>query len=118
MIFVQEEKEKMRPIDADELKKKLADELSDALGETDFTDGLQHGLKLAIELAEETPIADAEPIRHGHWEKSKDDNDRWRCSRCGNVYIGFNGIHSTFAEICYYCPNCGAKMDDEVEEDE
>ena len=66
MTFVHEEKEKMILIDADELKIKLADELRDALGETDFTDGLQHGLKLAISLAEETPLADAKPIRHGH----------------------------------------------------
>lgn len=94
----------MRLIDADELKIKLADELSDALGETDFTDGLHHGLKLAISLAEETPIADAKPIRHGHW------NSRqlvYECSECG--HMGYSDMN--------YCPNCGAKMD-EVEEDE
>lgn len=68
-----------------------------------------------MQWVEHERALDAEPIRHGHWEKSKDDNDRWRCSHCGNVYIGFNGIDSTFAEICYYCPHCGAKMD-EVEE--
>lgn len=91
-----------RLIDADELKKKLADELSDALGETDFIDGLQHGLKLAIELAEETPTVDAEPIRHGHWVSRI---KIYECSECG--FAGYPEMN--------YCPWCGAKMD-EVEE--
>lgn len=100
----------MRLIDADELKIKLADELSDALGETDFTDGLQHGLKLAISLAEETPLVDAKPIRHGHWERVCDAYTYWyACSECGErrPYGEFrNEINAP------YCYRCGAKMDE------
>jgi hypothetical protein len=107
----------MRLIDADELKIKLADELSDALGETDFTDGLHYGLKLAISLAEETPLADAKPIRHGHWIGIDDEPcESYECDKCGYITedIGCNyGIPNNFN----YCPNCGAKMDTKGEEE-
>lgn len=69
-------------------------------------------MKDAIENA---PTVDTE--RHGHWEKLNDDNDRWRCSHCGWAFIGFNGMHTTFAEMCDYCPHCGALMDKEVEDE-
>lgn len=60
----------------------------------------------------EIPSADAAPVRHGHWVESFKVNApptlrlRWICSWCGNVQTyGATG----------YCPNCGAKMDEEVE---
>lgn len=68
------------------------------------------GFRECIDIVNYEPRVIAEPIRHGQWEKSKGDNDRWRCSHCGYTYIGFNGADTTFAEMCNYCPNCGAKM--------
>ena len=94
----------MRLIDADELLKPVG-----CYNPIKYTH--EYGEVVKVEDITQMPTVEAEPIRHGHWEKSKDDNDRWRCSYCGHVYIGFNGIDSTFAEICYYCPHCGAKMD-------
>lgn len=105
----------MRLIDGDNVKENLYQMLIDELGDTDYVDGLRQGIEMAIEVIDEHITVDAEPIRHGHWEKSKDDNDRWRCSHCGWVFIGFNGMHTTFAEMCDYCPCCGTRMD-EVEE--
>lgn len=59
------------------------------------------------------PAADVEPVRHGRWERCFED---WRqqiegdkCSLCRFEYYG-TGI-SRFL----YCPNCGAKMDLEGE---
>lgn len=109
----------MRLIDADELKIKLADELSDALGETDFTDGLHHGLHLAISLAEETPLADAKPIRHGYWNilTPQDDDGGWvaiRCSNC-NFTTPYASSRKEIEEngfVYHYCMYCGAKMDE------
>lgn len=64
----------------------------------------------------ESPIIDAEPVRHGQWETkeytTEDSFDDWIvihheevCSECGKG----QGERSKF------CPNCGAKMDGEVE---
>lgn len=64
----------------------------------------------------ESPIIDAEPVRHGQWETkeytTEDSFDNWIvihheevCSECGKG----QGERSKF------CPNCGAKMDGEAE---
>jgi Zn finger protein HypA/HybF involved in hydrogenase expression len=61
---------------------------------------------LITDAIEETPTVDAKPVKHGHW--------RWHgsyytCSVCGEEQYGVDTGR-------YYCPNCGAKMD-EVEDD-
>ena len=61
----------------------------------------------------ELPIIDTEPVRHGRWETKvyTTESDGWIteyreevCSECGEGQIG----------ISNYCPNCGAKMDDDT----
>ena len=58
----------------------------------------------------DAPTIEAEPIRHGHWEKGIDMfGNYYRCSVCDStedIGWGFD-----------YCPNCGARMD-EVTDDE
>ena len=58
-------------------------------------------------------IGKLEPVQHGRWIQSKTVPYYHYCSRCGvpqkmekscNIYVHI-----------YYCPNCGAKMDAEVE---
>lgn len=55
------------------------------------------------------PTVDAEPVRHGKWIYIDDDivTDKpiFRCSECGEMR----------ANRCNYCPNCGAKMEEESE---
>lgn len=67
---------------------------------------------------EEFPAADVAPVKHGRWvmtlytTSSKRgrvvSNKKFACSECGYG----NGRKQT-----NYCPNCGAKMDLEVEND-
>lgn len=53
------------------------------------------------------PAADVAPVRHGHWDTGY-FHDRV-CSCCLHPDNDINDYaHS-------YCPNCGAKMDEEVE---
>ena len=52
------------------------------------------------------PRVDAEPVRHGHWMWF----DGVYCSVC-NYKLQITGLPS-------YCPNCGAKMDEEVKNGE
>ena len=46
------------------------------------------------------PAVDAEPVRHGRWEQGM------RCPYCGQIDLAKPN----------YCPNCGAKLDAEVQE--
>lgn len=78
----------------------------------DFRHGEINGLNWACDIIEAMPSADVAPVRHGRWVESFKVNapptlrSRWTCSWCGNV--------QTYG-ITDYCPNCGAKMDEESE---
>lgn len=61
------------------------------------------------ELLKAIPNADVVEIRHGHWESLYWAFDYYRCSECG-----FEQKLEEFP----YCPNCGAKMDEESGEDD
>ena len=85
-------------------REKLNDMLEDFCVNETFYDAMQT-----------IPAADVEPVRHGHWKKSKGyerptengfvHDDRYVCDCCGwgcccETKLDFN-----------FCPNCGAKMD-------
>ena len=53
---------------------------------------------------QEAPAVDAAPVVHGHWINQDSTYTRYQCSVCGERNYG--GYES-------YCPNCGAKMDEE-----
>lgn len=55
------------------------------------------------ELLEDTPAADVVKVKHGYWIEGKTLE---KCSVCGKK--GFPDW--------YYCPHCGAKMDDTPKE--
>lgn len=52
-------------------------------------------------VIDKMPTIDAVPVVHGHWIGSDYD----KCSLCGCMELGRT----------YYCPHCGAKMDEEVD---
>ena len=54
------------------------------------------------------PSIDAEPVRHGHWDFNYGNPlaGNFVCSEC----------LEEFDQCTYYCPNCGAKMDEELSE--
>ena len=80
----------MRLIDAEELKKTFV--------------GNRYGTKAIEYYIDNAPTVDAEPVRHGRWDGAT-------CSVCG----------FSWSEVTYeapqvemsFCPNCGAKMDEE-----
>lgn len=88
-------------IDADEAVKiiKRYDDRGLALDEvTRITDGIAREI-------EAMPTVDAEPVRHGKWERVEYSFvGGYRCSCCGSKALddSFN-----------YCGYCGAKMDGE-----
>ena len=59
------------------------------------------------------PIADVEPVRHARWIVDYNNTysrRKMKCSLCGK-FSGIGGIESNQKKS--YCPNCGAKMDEE-----
>lgn len=60
------------------------------------------------------PTLDYEPVVHAHWFLEREPNGSPYCFHCSNCdsdshYIGIKTAYD-------FCPNCGAKMDEEVKE--
>ena len=55
------------------------------------------------------PTVDAVPVVHGRWLDNRADGYKWAfiCSRCGYV----DG--HPFGDRHNFCPNCGAKMEND-----
>ena len=62
------------------------------------------------EMIEKLPAADVAPVVHGRWATNSDRPDSLICSVCK---CGFDMWKH---EPHNYCPNCGAKMDGELNE--
>ena len=69
-----------------------------------------YGIETVLEYAENLPAADVAPVRHGRWKCNKP------CPVCGeDRFKGLDAdIWADWEPL--YCPNCGAKMDEEVNE--
>lgn len=57
------------------------------------------------------PAVDAEPVRHGRWIQSKHVSTYYACSHCGRVHRVYVSCNKHI--LPNYCPDCGAKMDEE-----
>ena len=64
-----------------------------------------------LQSISDMPAADVAPVRHGRWEEAS-DGDGIVCPLCRTDFCTI--IYDT--EYFSYCPNCGAKMDETVEE--
>ena len=68
-----------------------------------------------LQSISDMPAADVAQVRHGRWiGKPICGNDNCRCSECGS----WHHIHANLrGEVMQkYCPNCGAKMDEPIDE--
>ena len=68
------------------------------------------GIEMVLEYAKNIPAADVAPVRHGRWVTHSDRPDSLICSVCK---CGFDMWKH---DPHNYCPNCGAKMDGELNE--
>ena len=69
------------------------------------------------QMIESAPTVDAEPVRHGH---NTNHGVRWfRCSECGwgmnDIYMAEESMVKDFDKFPYYCPYCGAKIEEASE---
>lgn len=91
----------MKLIDANELRKDFLDLPNCYNGYSDAYDK-----SLIIEVVDEQPTVDAEPVRHGKWVNGA-------CNQCGS-HAPYWAMAATYYRS-NFCPNCGAKMDEEKE---
>ena len=87
------------------LKKDIHDEYSGAL-----YDCCEYDTKLIDEI----PVVDVAPVVHGRWISKNHHGYEWVfvCSNCDYV----DGY--PFNDRPNYCPNCGARMDEPIEEND
>lgn len=92
----------------------------DALGEEpyvwteddEFAQGTRYQWKNGLDEIEALPSADAVPVRHGKWIKLDMHAHLadHKCTACGQECY----VPTCMGEPMYiYCPNCGARMDEE-----
>jgi rubrerythrin len=89
-----------RYIDADKIKSKLQEKSINSA--TTFINTVLMG------LLDDEPTADVVEAKYGKWEKRK-------TIIFDSVKVGYNcsECNTTWDTGTLYCPNCGAKMDDE-----
>ena len=107
----------MRLIDADEVIRDLASlKYSKEYGKVGATYNL--AIDDCIGEIKATPTAlYAEPVKHAHWipdeRETGEGSNTYKCSACGEIQMLIEGTPKENG--WKYCPNCGAKMDEEEE---
>lgn len=74
--------------------------------------------KFCIDTVNNVSAADVAPVVHGKWLNFYNDYSCAECDRCGTIFeVTDNetdeGLWNVFKLSYKYCPNCGAKMDEE-----
>ena len=98
----------MRLIDADALSNKLGEWWNIP---KDWDGGMAQACEDAFTAIDDAPTIDAQPVVHGKWIDVEEyvEEGVWRCSVCGDDRYFEGGTPAEHG--CYYCPNCGAKME-------
>ena len=68
---------------------------------------LQDYHDIMVDALNVLPTIDAEPVRRGKWWEPFKDGDMY-CSECHAVVE----MRERFRRNWYYCPHCGAKMEE------
>ena len=103
---------------AEYIEREATIELLRSLGSRDYRrekGTIQEAIKM-VSFSEYTPAADVAPVRHGRWvqvicHEEFEYGFVDRVKECCSVCHAPNWQRTT-----NYCPNCGAKMDDELNE--
>ncbi len=95
--------ERVRPIDANKLVRWFEGSRSDV---NPMNCDAREAYHECIAMVEAMETLDAEPVRHGRWERRL---NKYYCTSCGTGYRICNGGPNAFR--FKRCPNCGAKMD-------
>lgn len=70
----------------------------------------------AYGIIQEMPTVDAVPVRHGRW-KHKKDLKQFFCDQCGEPSLTEDDVYFYGMEFPNFCPNCGADMREDGDND-
>ena len=103
-----------RLIDADAMTNELIKGIEEDTDKSIQSSLAKSVCMLICKAIERQPTIDAEPVRHGKWRQTYLDHEAFgerpsifycsACCACSNVKTN-------------YCPNCGARMDEERKEE-
>ena len=93
----------MRLIDADAMHKFVEDKVAE--GKDGWANGVCYEWAWTLTAVDMQPTIEAEPVKYGMW--FHDINNLYCCSVC----LGRETMSHKNPK--HYCPNCGAKMDEE-----
>ena len=132
----------IRPIDANSLCRKInesikvaleweneAQEINDTYGVKCAIDTRRSLLSMLLRVSEE-PTIDAQPLKRGHWSECWRDPERnvisVICSVCDNASLTYlperdlavDDVPKNIRILMPYCPKCGAKMEEGINNEE
>lgn len=83
--------------------------------DNEWDSGYNTAMAEMLEFIKQLPAVDVKPVKHGCWITSHpvDVAKEFKCIVCGGLIE-----LPVFAKHCYYdyCPNCGARMDGNINE--
>lgn len=91
------------------LKQKIIDEIKYIDDEHELFRKIEF-LDFLVNQLENIPPADVATVVHARWYW--DDDGYCRCSRCHQKSPYYDHEEALEARTTYYCPHCGAKMED------
>ena len=87
----------MRLIDAD---------VFEVVALKDVSDEFVEGARFILEMIDDAPTIEAEPVKHGRWFKGIDGV--YHCTRCGLEPLCWDDGTEVLSR---HCPHCGTLMD-------
>ena len=110
----------MRLIDADKLIELIDDDIAahkDGYFEDFELPPTAYGSLCALRMAREyiKALPTVEPIKHGRWLRTDAYPHKVYCSECYATLVPNENWLNDYNLKSNYCPNCGAKMDEQQE---
>ena len=84
------------------------------VGDGDYYSGKDAMQDQIRDMVSQFPHADVVPVRHGRWVCIRKGYGEYKCSVCHGMDSNCSDYYGTHVVTEQeYCPNCGAKMDEE-----
>ena len=79
----------------------------------------QGAFSSVMKVIDREPTADVQEVKYGKWEAVTEPKDnvygavKYKCTYCGDEVM----LNPEWLDLEHYCRNCGAKMDEVIEDE-